>query len=189
MPVTVRKLAAHTRAFALCQQMGEAPQLFPVVAGIWGFRFLRAEVPAADQLAAQLFRIAQSAGDPALLLWAHTLQGLTLSMRGESTAALRHLQEGVALYDPNLHGPDRTQVGAQDPKVTCLSYAAWTLWRLGYPDQARARIDEALTWAREVAHPFSLAFALGFGATGVGAFLRDAARVQARYHWRRYRCR
>ena len=81
----------------------------------------------------------------ALLLWAHTLQGLTLSMRGESTAALRHLQEGVALYDPNLHGPDRTQVGAQDPKVTCLSYAAWTLWR------QRRRVGHLYTWVEQLA--------------------------------------
>jgi DNA-binding winged helix-turn-helix (wHTH) protein/predicted ATPase len=170
---------AHLRAFQLCQQMGETPQCFPVLAGLWGFRFLRAEVHTAGQLAAQLFRVAQSARDSALLLWAHTLQGLTLSMRGELSAGLRHLEEGIALYDPHLHGPERTQVGAQDPKVTCLSYAAWTLWRLGYPDQARKRIDETLAWAQELSHPFSSAFGLGFAAAGVGMFLRDAPGVQA----------
>ena len=169
---------AHRRAFQLCQQLGDAPQLFPVLAGLWGFRFLRAELHAAEELATQLFRIAQSAPDPGLLLWAHTLQGLTLSTVGELPAALRHLEEGIALYDPQLHGPDRTQVGAQDPKVTCLSYAAWTLWRLGYPDQARRRVDETLAWARELSHPFSLAFGLDFAGAGVGMFLGDVSAVQ-----------
>jgi len=164
---------AHERAFLLCQQMGDTPQLFPVLAGLWGFRFLRAELLTAKELAAQLFRLAQSIQDPALLLWAHTLQGLTLSTLGELPAALRHLEEGIALYDPQLHRPDRTRVGAQDPKMTCLSYAAWTLWRLGYPDQARKRADEALTWAQELSHPFSLAFALDFAGAGVNMFLRD----------------
>jgi predicted ATPase len=164
---------AHERAFRLCQRMGDAPQLFPVLAGLWAFRFLRAELYAAKELAAQLFRLAPPVADPALLLWAQTLQGLTLSTLGELPAALGHLEEGIALYDPQLHRPDRGRVGAQDPKMTCLSYAAWTLWRLGYPDQARKKVDEALTWAQELSHPFSLAFALDFAGAGVNMFLRE----------------
>jgi predicted ATPase len=168
---------AHERAFVLCRQMGDLPQLFPVLAGLWGFRFLRAELHAAKELAAQLFRLAQPILDPALLLWAHTVQGLTLSTLGELPATLRHLEEGIALYDPQLHRPDRTKVGAQDPKMTCLSYAAWTLWRLGYPDQAQKRMDETLTFAQHLSHPFSLAFALDFAGAGVGMFLRDVSSV------------
>jgi predicted ATPase/DNA-binding winged helix-turn-helix (wHTH) protein len=163
---------AQERAFLLCQQMGDVPQLFPVLAGLWGFRFLRAELHMAKELATQLFRLVQPVPDPALLVWAHTLQGLTLSTLGELSTALRQLEQGITLYDPKLHRPDRTQVGAQDPKVTCLSYAAWTLWRLGYPDQARQRMEEALSFAQELSHPFSLAFTLDFAEAGVGMFLR-----------------
>jgi len=169
---------AQTRALELCRQIGEAPQLFPVLAGLWGFRFLRAELHAAGELATQLLRVAQSVTDPALQLWAHTLQGLTLAELGELSPALGHLRDAIALYDPRLHGPDRTRVGAQDPKVTCLSFAAWTLWRLGYPDQARQKVDEAITLAHELGHPFSLAFALDFAGSGVGMLLRDVEAVQ-----------
>jgi len=38
------------------------------------------------------------------------------------------------------------------------------LWLRGYPDQALQRSGEALTLAKEVAHPFSLALALSFAA-------------------------
>jgi len=38
------------------------------------------------------------------------------------------------------------------------------LWYLGYPDQAVARIQEALILARELSHPFSLAHALDHAA-------------------------
>ena len=41
---------------------------------------------------------------------------------------------------------------------------AWALWVLGYPDQALHSIDEALTLAQELAHPFSLAYALDVAA-------------------------
>jgi predicted ATPase len=37
---------------------------------------------------------------------------------------------------------------------------SWTRWIVGYPDQALARAHEALELARNIAHPFSLAFAL-----------------------------
>jgi len=48
--------------------------------------------------------------------------------------------------------------------VHCLSFVAWALWYLGYPDQALRRIHEALTLAQELSHPFSLALALAFAA-------------------------
>lgn len=46
-----------------------------------------------------------------------------------------------------------------DPRVVCLSYAAWMLWLLGYPDRALARVSEALALSEEMAHPHSLATA------------------------------
>jgi predicted ATPase len=45
-----------------------------------------------------------------------------------------------------------------------LSRLTQILWELGYPDQALQRSQEALTLARELAHPFSLATALIFAA-------------------------
>jgi hypothetical protein len=48
--------------------------------------------------------------------------------------------------------------------VFCRAYDAVTLWMLGYPNQALQRTHEALTLARELAHPFSLGNALFFAA-------------------------
>ena len=52
--VSRRKDGNHARyaisdpsVFELCEQVGEASQLFPVLAGLWGFRFLRAELGSA----------------------------------------------------------------------------------------------------------------------------------------------
>jgi hypothetical protein len=38
------------------------------------------------------------------------------------------------------------------------------MWFLGYPDQALERIDEALTMAQTLAHPYSMAVALNRAA-------------------------
>jgi len=41
---------------------------------------------------------------------------------------------------------------------------AWTLWHLGYPDQAFMKSQEALNLAQALAHPYSLAYAQLFAA-------------------------
>ena len=46
----------------------------------------------------------------------------------------------------------------------CLATLARALWALGYPDDAVRRLREALSLARELSHPFSLAFAVYFAA-------------------------
>src|SRR5262249_19124739 len=51
-----------------------------------------------------------------------------------------------------------------DPVVTCLVWLSVTLWALGYPDQAVVRIDEAVSLARDLAHPFTLCWVIDFAA-------------------------
>ena len=51
-----------------------------------------------------------------------------------------------------------------------------TLWLLGYPEQARAHLHEALALAHELAHPYSLAFARCLGGY-VSQFRRDVPAV------------
>ena len=74
---------AYTRARELCQQLGETPQLFPALSGLWRFHFVRAELKAALELGEQLLRLAQSAQRSELLLAAHVALGYTLVTLGE----------------------------------------------------------------------------------------------------------
>jgi predicted ATPase len=156
-------LHAYTRARALCQQVGETPQLFQVLRGLWYFYLHRVELQTARELGEHLLTLAQRVGDPAFLLEAHYALGNTLNYLGEFAAAQAHFAQGIALYDPQQHRAHAVRYG-QDPGVICRHYAAVTLWWLGYPDQALQRSHEALTLAQELAHPHSLAFALIFSA-------------------------
>ena len=69
----------------------------------------------------------------------------------------------MGLYDRQQHRSHAFLYG-HDPAVVCLSMVAMALWHLGYPDQALQRVHEALTLARELDHPFSLAWALAYVA-------------------------
>jgi predicted ATPase len=94
---------------------------------------------------------------------AHRALGTTLFMLGAVAAAHTHFPHGMALYDPQQHRDSVFRYG-DDEGVLCHSSAAWTLWYLGYPDQALARSQAAVTLAQQVAHPFSVVYALGLAA-------------------------
>jgi class 3 adenylate cyclase/predicted ATPase len=153
----------YTRAWELCQQMGETPQLFSALRGIWNCYLLRAELQKAHELAKELLSLAQRQRDSALLLAAHRALGATLFFLGEFTTAQEHIEYALALYDPQQHRSLAFSYGA-DPGLVCQLYAAWVLWHLGFPDKASQRMDEALTLAQELSHLFSLAFALALAA-------------------------
>jgi predicted ATPase len=82
---------------------------------------------------------------------------------GELTEAHAHLEQGIALYDPQQHRPLAFRHG-RDPGVTSRFVAALVLWELGYSSQALQKSHEAITLARELSHAYSLVLALTWGA-------------------------
>jgi tetratricopeptide (TPR) repeat protein len=155
---------AYTRARELCQQVGETPQLFPVLWGLWNFYLGRAECKTARELAEHLLTLAQSIRDLALILYAHDALGQTLYSMGEFVPARAHLEQGITLYDHQRHRSLAFLYGEEDSGVACQGFAAMILWFLGYPDQALGRVHAALTLAQELSNPHSLAFTLFFAA-------------------------
>jgi predicted ATPase len=139
--------------------LGETPQLFPVLFGLWLFYTARAEHKTARELGEQLLSLAQSVKDPALRLQAHHAQWTTSFFLGELAQAREHAEQGMALYNLQQHRSHAFLYGGHDPGTCGRNFAALTLWLLGYPDQALQRSQEALTLAQELSHPFSLAFA------------------------------
>ncbi|WP_459572321.1 adenylate/guanylate cyclase domain-containing protein [Cupriavidus sp. 8B] len=167
----------YTRALALCERVGETPQRFSVLLGLRMFYQLRAQYETAHELGERLLSLAQDAQDPEFLVEAHNLLGTTLFFLGEFRVARAHLEQVLALYDPEQHHAHAYLYGL-DPGIRGLTFLAWILWYLGYSDQARKRSQEALTLAQEVSHPHSLAHALVFAAE-LHQLRREAQLTQA----------
>jgi predicted ATPase len=154
---------AYARARELCAQLGDTPQLFPVLRGLMLYYINRGDLQTASQLGEQLLRLAQAQPDPALLMLAHYMLGLVLLRRGEPASAHTHHTRALALYTPQEHGGLAVRYGV-DLRVNSHSYLALELWQLGYPDQALQHSQEARTLAQEVSHLYSLAHALIWAA-------------------------
>jgi TOMM system kinase/cyclase fusion protein len=150
---------AYARARELCQQLGETPQLFPVLQGLVRFYMVRGLLQTAREVGEQLLRLAQRGHDPAQLLAAHQILAATLFWQGECALAHAHTEQGLALYDHRQHGGHPFLYGI-DPGVNCLFYAAHSRWILGYPEQACQQYQAALTRSQDLAHAFTLVHAL-----------------------------
>ena len=146
----------YARALELCRQMGEPPQLFPVLVGLWRFYLSRAQHRTALELGEQCLRLAQQMDKPVRLLGAYQAIGISQFYLGEFSQARAHLEQAMALYNPQKQYFHASRSG-QDPGVACLSHMVWTLWAQGYPDQALEKSYQALTLAQELSHPLSLA--------------------------------
>jgi len=67
----------YTQARVLCQQVGETPELGPVLYGLWRFYVVRSQLHTARETGETLLRLAHQAHDPTLSVIAHHALGQT----------------------------------------------------------------------------------------------------------------
>jgi DNA-binding winged helix-turn-helix (wHTH) protein/tetratricopeptide (TPR) repeat protein len=170
---------AYRRAEELCQQLGDTPQLFPMLWGLGTFYMGRGEMPAAVALSQRLLKLAERVQETPLLLQAHLANGLFLFHVGRLLQSREHLERASALYNLQQHRTLALHFG-YDPGGASLAYLAQLLCYLGYPTLALQKNDQALQLAREASHAHSTAYALT-AATWVHIGRRDpwAAQAQA----------
>jgi class 3 adenylate cyclase/predicted ATPase len=167
----------YARAQALCAQVGDTPQLFPTLWGLWRFYRSQRAFPTARELGEQLVQLAERVADPMRRLEAHEALGTTLFDVGDYAAARTHVEQGITLTDPTTQRAQAFHHG-EASGVRCLAVAARTLWCLGYPAQAVRRSQEALALAQALGHPNSLGVAQMWAAY-LYHHRREAAAVQA----------
>jgi predicted ATPase len=89
----------------------------------------------------------------------HRIKGTTDWFHGDFTDARASCESAIRVYDADRHGSLAFRFG-QDTRVSSLAYLSFSLWALGYVEQATRCADEAVEQARRSGHVHSLAFAL-----------------------------
>ncbi|MGI9319355.1 MAG: adenylate/guanylate cyclase domain-containing protein [bacterium] len=166
----------YTRARELCMQIGETPQLFPAIYGMWRFYLLRAQYSTAQELSKQLLNIAERTNDPVFMTAAPRSAGGTYFYRSKLAEA-REALEQVINSKPSDEDRSRALLfDVVDALVASHSYNAWALWLQGYPDQAREQSEKAMSVANSLNHQFSIALANSF-ASWTFEFCGDMSRT------------
>jgi tetratricopeptide (TPR) repeat protein len=147
------------RARDLCHQLQDPPELFPVLWAITLMYAIRGDLREYRKRADDLMVLAEQSGNPAFLMGAHHLVGVSREFLGDMVEASRILERGRELHVPSEHLTYSAMYGL-DPGMIARAMSSRPLWVLGYPDQAIARAQSTLAMARSQRQPMTLAFAL-----------------------------
>jgi len=148
------------RARELCERVGEPSHWLAMLLGAWEWHTVRADLKLCMDLANEGVDFATRLNDPGMLMEVSFMAGETMLYRGAFTDARECFSEAIAKYDDRARTAHWCQYTGHDAGITHRSNLAVALWHLGYPDQALQINREMLALARQIGHPFSLAYAL-----------------------------
>jgi tetratricopeptide (TPR) repeat protein len=151
------------RARHLCEQLGDAPELFRTLHGLCDLHWVRAEFAKAEELAEEMLRLARETRHPAQLLWAHYTMGRSSEYRGDLSRARGQVEEAIGFYDSRDYAAGEYPYTIANPGIFPLGLASRVLWKLGYPDQALARSQQMRALAGECSDPYSQACVILYG--------------------------
>jgi class 3 adenylate cyclase/predicted ATPase len=151
---------AIERAAQVGRRLESSVDLAPSIANLWFFNIYHGRLDRADEISADLFRLARELKDPEIRLQAHHSAWPLRWLRGQLTEASEHIGAGLGLYDEERHAHHRYVYLGHDPAACALAMDAYVQWALGYPVRAARREEEAVAQARRSLHPPSLAGAL-----------------------------
>jgi predicted ATPase len=151
--------STFARARELCQHVGDMPQMFPILFGLWIYYIMRAEFQASHDVGGQILDLGKHTGDAiGVLVGSYSLGGTHL-FRGELALAAQCSETALANYQ-RTWDKRLTATFGHSAGPAAADWASVALWFLGYPDKARERGELAVQLARELDHPLTLATVL-----------------------------
>ena len=154
---------AYARARELWEQLGSPVEFIQVPCGQSRYHAHRGELDRAQSIAEDLLHLSRRRNDSAGLVMGHYSYGRNLMWVGSFASSRSHLETVLALYDPNSHYSLVGQTGVH-PQLAAQAALGVVLFCLGFPDQALAQSNKAITDARRLPHPPTLAMSLGIDA-------------------------
>jgi tetratricopeptide (TPR) repeat protein len=154
---------SFSRARELCQQIGETHLILSALWGEVAYHAIRAELAKAQELSKELLHIAQSSQDPMMLVGPYYARGFILFYLGDYVSSHEHLEQAMSLHEPGRNLAYR-ELYSMDPGIWSWGHTIGTLWALGYREQSRRRIEEALGLAEKASDPRAIAYVLVFAA-------------------------
>ncbi len=151
-----------SQAREVCRALGDGPQVFPVLAGLWALYLVQGQLTRAAELAERLLQLSRT--DPQLRRVARATHGQTCFFRGHYLEAEDSLREAVGLYDPEQARGETLSFLLTEPSIASASYLAYNRLLLGDEAEALQWSRRARQWAEQLEHPHTLAHTYSFEA-------------------------
>jgi class 3 adenylate cyclase/predicted ATPase len=162
-PISPEVEAIYRRAVAL--EVGEdSATQFKALWGLYYCSMTSGRLTEAAAHADELLRLAQRLGADDLVLEGHHAKWGASLWGGEFVAVDQHTQQGISRYDYTQHHSLAFTFSGHDPGVCAYMCRAVNLALLGFLEQAMKLGAEAVTLARSLSHPYSLALAMWHSA-------------------------
>jgi tetratricopeptide (TPR) repeat protein len=149
-------LYAFSKAHDLLDKDATVDQQMIVLYGLWGAHYSRAEYAAARGVALECLNLEKRDTRDEAPMLANYMMGVTLCTTGEFIEARHYLEQSIELC--TLTDAASAVRARRNLDVTALSYLAWTLWALGYAEQAADAVRQAAARARNSGHVPLIAF-------------------------------
>jgi class 3 adenylate cyclase/tetratricopeptide (TPR) repeat protein len=148
--------AAYARAYELSQATKDPSQLPKILAGLFVHFHVRADVQQAQLAANELLAFARGRCDAAAEMMAHRALGDSLLHVGDFRGASTHLEEALSILGPQ----SQPVFVGEDVRTAALAFLSLCLAFQGHVSVAEERWQGAITRARSVQDPHTVAFAL-----------------------------
>ncbi|MEM9488648.1 MAG: AAA family ATPase [Myxococcota bacterium] len=142
------------RAQELCAEVGDPPELLPVMYGLWVFNLARSNRATTIDYANTLLGLSGRADDGIHRLTSISAYAITQLYSGQLGAARIHFERVQSLYRPEQHG-QLVRTFGDDSGVYAEVYLAWLHLLAGRPARALDRDRAARALSAQLADPLA----------------------------------
>lgn len=143
---------SFNKAHKICQQLGDNPQLFPIIWGLELYYTVKAQYQISRQYTEKLLRMAQASQNPMELIAAHYALGVTLQFLGEIAIGHQHLEKSILLHEIEKSNIYSIMYGL-DPGIYSRFALIRSLLIMGYSQQAEKQLNETLSLVKSSSQP------------------------------------
>ncbi len=153
---------AYHQALNLCVELGDTQSKFPVLFGLWTYDCVKAQHRNAQKIAEEMVSLSEHFSRLEKCE-AFMVTGISLFYLGQFENARKSFAKAFEYYD-TADAQKHILLFGQDAKVVIQSYQAWNESILGNVEQAISASNEAVGYAKQLQHPFTLTYALSFSS-------------------------
>jgi len=150
---------AFQNALKISERLSIGATPFDLLRGMHTVFLIRGPLGRAVELGEKMLAIAEREGHTANLIKATRCLGWTHCCQGNWSYGQGLIRQSLSLYN-KASTREYTRRNVSDPGGVGTVNLAWSEWFMGKVDTAVVHVNEAIQLARDIDHPFTLAYAL-----------------------------